>query len=258
MSLNAAYSYCKKWKLTVNVDKTKIVIFSRGRVTKHFDFTFNGERVDVVDEYIYLGVLFNYNGLYAKAISKQISQARKAMFSLLTKARRLLLPIDVVIDLFDKCVVPILLYGCEIWGHTDLDKIEIFYRKFIKIALNVGTYCSSSKIYGEVGKLPLKHTIEKRIVGFWIKTSDDKPQKYSTLIYKLLFTLHASEQFHFKWLDNIENILTKCGFKNLFIEQEEYLSKKPFKKLIFKEITKEGQMEWYHNMFIKKTVMCIG
>ena len=116
----------------------------------------------------------------------------------------------------------------------------------------MGTYCSSSKIYGEVGKLPLKHTIEKRIVGFWIKTSDDKPQKYSTLIYKLLFTLHASEQFHFKWLDNIENILTKCGFKNLFIEQEEYLSKKPFKKLIFKEITKEGQMEWYHNMFINK------
>ena len=59
MALNAAYSYCKKWELTVNVDDTKIVIFSRGRVTKHFDFTFKGERVDVVDEYIYLGVLFN-------------------------------------------------------------------------------------------------------------------------------------------------------------------------------------------------------
>ena len=138
MALNAAYSYCKKWKLTVNVDKTKIVIFSRGRVTKHFDFTFNGERVDVVDEYIYLGVLFNYNGLYAKAISKQISQARKAMFSFLTKARRLLLPIDVVIDLFDKCVVPILLYGCEIWGHTDLDKIEFFLQKVYQNSTKCG------------------------------------------------------------------------------------------------------------------------
>ena len=69
------------------------------------------------------------------------------------------MPLDITIDLFDKCVVPILLYGCEIRGHSNSEKIEIFYGKFQKMVLNVGNYTSSAKIYGEVRKPPLKHTV---------------------------------------------------------------------------------------------------
>ena len=32
VALNAVKEYCNKWSLTVNTSKTKIVIFSRGRV----------------------------------------------------------------------------------------------------------------------------------------------------------------------------------------------------------------------------------
>ena len=59
--------------------------------------------------YTYLGVVFNFNGLFNKAIGKQIAQARKAMFGLLEKAKILKLPIDLTCDLFDKVVLPVLL-----------------------------------------------------------------------------------------------------------------------------------------------------
>ena len=85
-ALNAVSDYCSLWNLTVNTSKTKIVIFSRGKVRRYPDFVFGTEKLDVVDEYVYLGVKFNYNGNYKKMIAKQITQARKALYcSTLTK-----------------------------------------------------------------------------------------------------------------------------------------------------------------------------
>ena len=56
-SLNALSSYCHEWDLTVNLSKTKVVIFSKGRITSHHGFTYNGEEVEVVDDYTYLGIV---------------------------------------------------------------------------------------------------------------------------------------------------------------------------------------------------------
>ena len=69
------------------------------------------------------------------------------MFSMLVKARQLSLPIDIKCDLFDKIVLPVLLYGCEIWGHRSIDKLEIFYRNFL-LKLNKST--PSGMVYGEL------------------------------------------------------------------------------------------------------------
>ena len=49
------------------------------------------------------------------------------MFSLITKSRRLDVPIDITLDLFDKLVLPILIYGCEVWGNSNLQSIDIFF-----------------------------------------------------------------------------------------------------------------------------------
>ena len=82
-ALNAVSDYCSQWNLTVNTSKTKIVIFSRGKVRRYPDFVFGSDKLDVVDEYVYLGVKFNYNGKIKKMIQKQITQARKALYCML-------------------------------------------------------------------------------------------------------------------------------------------------------------------------------
>ena len=132
LALNAVYEYCAQWELTVNTEKTKIIIFSRGKVRKYPKFKFGDSTINVASDYVYLGVSFNYNNKFQKALKKQLDQARRAMFSLLVKARRLSLPIDIQCELFDKIVLPVLLYGCEIWGFQSMDMLEVFYRKFIK------------------------------------------------------------------------------------------------------------------------------
>jgi hypothetical protein len=57
------------------------------------------------------------------------------MFCLIKKAKNLQLPIDMQIDLFDKLVKPILLYGCKCWGYGN--NTEIFKVKYLKINIMI-------------------------------------------------------------------------------------------------------------------------
>ena len=72
----------------------------------------------------------NYNNKFDKAMKKQLDQGRKAQFFLLVKAKKMLLPIDIQCNLFEKLIFPIMLYGCEIWGAQPLNMLETFYRMF--------------------------------------------------------------------------------------------------------------------------------
>ncbi|KAK3109114.1 hypothetical protein FSP39_023343 [Pinctada imbricata] len=66
LTLKAFENYCKHWKLRINVDKTKVLIFERrrNRIVRHFFINENG--IEIVDSYCYLGVMFNYNGNFFK------------------------------------------------------------------------------------------------------------------------------------------------------------------------------------------------
>ena len=101
-ALNQLNEFCNKWGLRVNVDKTKIVVFSRGKIRNIPEFTLNSKNVEVVFDYTYLGVLFNYNNGFLKAQKRLCAADNRAMFSLIRKCRKLNLPIDVQLDIFEK------------------------------------------------------------------------------------------------------------------------------------------------------------
>lgn len=62
--LNAFSKYCAEWRLQVNVDKTKVVIFSKGRRNKNMFFTYNNNMLEIVNEYKYLGINFSRTGSF--------------------------------------------------------------------------------------------------------------------------------------------------------------------------------------------------
>ena len=138
----------------------------------------------MVEEYTYLGVTFNYNGLFRKALNKQITQARKAMFALLAKAKSLKLPIDITCELFERTVTPVLPYGCEIWGPSDIKDIEIFHRSFLRILLKTFKFTPNCMLYGETGVTNMNTCIDSRIINFWAKLKfGDQNKISSTIIY---------------------------------------------------------------------------
>ena len=140
-ALDAMQQYCTTWSLSVNVDKTKVVIFSRGKPRKVPHFVFGNEPVQVIEDFRYLGVTFDFNNKFNKCKSYLYDQASKAMYSVIQKAKKFQLPVDIMLDLFDKLVIPILTYGAEVWGFSDLVVLERLHLKFLKMILHVNSVC---------------------------------------------------------------------------------------------------------------------
>ena len=55
-ALNSLFDYCRLWRLTVNTSKTKVVIFSRGKVRKVPKFVFGSDELSICYNYTYLGI----------------------------------------------------------------------------------------------------------------------------------------------------------------------------------------------------------
>ena len=78
-----------------------------------------------------------------------MDQARRAMYGMLNKSSKLCLPLDLKLKLFDQLVIPVLLYGCEIWGFEDLRQLEAFHIKFCKYILMLSKNIPNCMVYGE-------------------------------------------------------------------------------------------------------------
>ena len=54
-ALNNLYSYCKRWKLLVNIDKSNVMIFNKsGHILDNFSFHYGNVMLKIVNEYCYL------------------------------------------------------------------------------------------------------------------------------------------------------------------------------------------------------------
>ena len=111
-ALDILENYCIRWKLTVNVIKTKIVIFRKGGIK----FTYKGLEIEIVNKYSYLGVLFTSSESCFKTQKTLAGQALKAIFTLNKYLYKFTSLKVSPLDLFDRIIAPILNYSSEIWG----------------------------------------------------------------------------------------------------------------------------------------------
>ena len=221
LALNALKSYCDTWKLEINCSKTKILVFSNRKANPNdYNFKLGTRSIELVNSYKYLGVILNYNGSFNLAIDNLRSQASRAMYSLISKSRRLNLPIDIQLDSYDKTVLPILLYGCEIWGYSNVPSIETFHLKFLKMTLGVHIKTCNNMVYGELGRFPLEIFIKKRAIGYWARMIKGKESKLIKVAYDHLLNMYNSNIFKSKWIDYIKSILVECNLNDVWVSQD--------------------------------------
>ena len=243
-SMDALNDYCKLWKLKINTAKTKIVIFSRGKVRNFPTFYLNNISIEVVYEYKYLGVMFNYNGRFSKAIVQQTRRASKAMFDILKKRSELNLDIETMFKLFDICVLPIAIYGSEVWGFENLQAVERLHLKFCKLLLSLKKSTCSAMVYGETGRFPVSVVVYERMFGFWYRLSHSKMEKLSDLLYLYLVKSHSNNP----WLSQMKSLLCTHGLNNVWMTQAKDLDfcyLKPKFQLVLKDTF---QQHWFHEV----------
>ena len=79
-SLENLEVYCKIWRLTVNVEKTKVMIFENRKSNKHYEFKYDGNTVKVVDSFKYLGVYLTQRVLFLRPRFTYLNRLQKLCF----------------------------------------------------------------------------------------------------------------------------------------------------------------------------------
>ena len=241
--LDIFHEYCLKWKLKVNVDKTKIVCFSNGRLPQNLRFTFDNREVEVVKEFNYLGILLTKTGNFKRAIKSQTDKGTKAMYEILKRGKLHNLSISCQLDLFDKVVKPVLLYGSELWGFSNCDLIERVHLKFCKILLTLKTSTPNCMIYSELCRYPLYIDIKQRMVSYWAKLVMGKHSKMSTVMYRLMFSLYNSKDVNFSWLESVRNVFYECGYSFVW-DTQTFISDVWLKACIKIRLQDQFQQTW--------------
>ena len=169
-NLNRLHEYCNLWGLDVNIAKTKVVVFSkRGPVTADERWYYNNELLDVVNDFNYLGVVFNFTGSFVLNNQCIIGKGLKAMHVLLQHIKRLEVNPKLSLQLFDAFVGSILNYGCPIWGVSKSKDIERLHLKFCKTLLGVCQSTSNAAVYGELSRVLLYINRYVQVIKYWFK-----------------------------------------------------------------------------------------
>ena len=212
--------YCKRWHLRINISKTKIMIFGGNVQSNNEIFTLNGSVVEIVKEFKYLGILFTQNGRFVQNTKKLADIACKSMHLLRRRIVNLNLPIDCQLKLFDQTVVPILLYGCEIFGFENIYAIEKIHLQFLKSIFKLKKSTPNVMVYGEFGRYPLEILVKIRMVKFWFKLLSGKNTKIACTMYKLLYYLFKEDIYKSKWILKIQNILQEVGLNYIWLDND--------------------------------------
>ena len=240
--LNNLNTYCQKWKLEINLKKTKIMIFGRNGTKKSNEETFylNTLPVEKTKEYTYLGITLNTSGNLKSVSKKLIEKARRAWFAILKifwKSKKI--DISTYLSLFDKIIKPIALYSCEVWGlnekiPNDINKLhasycELFHTKCCKNFLGVSKMTTNIATLAELGRYPLYIDIHKKMIKYFLRFETLEKER-------LLYESYMEQKNELKnnttnWLTQISDILNKNGFSFVF-NQELALNKNKTDKLI--------------------------
>ena len=141
------------------------------------------------------------------------------MYSILKKGRENKLSIECQFELFDRAVLPVILYGSEIWGFEKLDILERIHLKFCKLLLHLKQSTPDCIIYTELGRYPIALSAKVRMINFWGRLLLDKESKISHLLYKLLLINFNNYGLENKWLMHIKNILDSCRMSDIWNQQ---------------------------------------
>ena len=116
-AIDALSSYCVENRLTINVDKTKVLVFHKGRIQQH-SFYLHGKEIEQVTSFTYLGFTFTTQlsfSQHAESLNQKASSKCGLLFSNLTNTN---LPLHVILELFNCYILPTYRYGltlCMAW-----------------------------------------------------------------------------------------------------------------------------------------------
>ena len=233
--------YCRENGLSVNIDKTKCMIFNKtGRLIRR-NFYLDGNKLENVRSYKYLGLYFTPSGEIKTALDDLRSRALKAYMKLkATLGNGFRSYVNDTVMLFDSLIKPILLYSSDFWGCLKLplnNPIENLHMQFCKNVLGVQRCTTNNGVLLEIGREPIILNAQKAMVKNWERIRNREANNLLLSSYK------NAEDLNLEWIKRINSCLTEKGMQNFTLEN------RPFTKNVHKFFFERGKDIFYQGAF---------
>ena len=123
-------------------------------------------------------------------------------------------------DKTDRLIVPILLYGCEVWCPMMTNLASKLQLRFYKIILKLSKPTPSCMVYGELEQFPLEVQAKCRMQNVWFKLVNINYKfKFSNIMYKFLYEMYREENYKSPFLSTVETVLNGIGLSGMWTHQ---------------------------------------
>jgi Reverse transcriptase (RNA-dependent DNA polymerase) len=200
-------SYFEQNNFTINLGKSKIMIFKKSCKAKNEDILYWGKnKIEQVKEYKYLGVTISQTGLYNKATDEFVSKglnAINASWPIFTRGK---IPLShVQLKLFNSLVKSVILYSSHVWSLRYIDKLERVQTNFFKKLLKLPKNTPDFFVRLEAGVSSISVSVIRQALVYWLKLVSSK--KCSLLNNCYIETLKNTGVIEYNWKYQLSYVL---------------------------------------------------
>ena len=196
----------------------KVNVYRNGGIIKQNEKCFfDGTKIEIVKYYKYLGVLFSSRLSCSPAQSFLASQGSKALFLINRVNYEYEFPFNASYNLFEKCVVPILTYGSQIWGCQFNQVTEDVHIRYLKRQLGVGSTTPTAAVLGECGTFLIAIICLVNVVKFWFKILSSPENSLLRSCYNMLVSYADAGREN--WASDVKHLLEQHGFGYVWEQQ---------------------------------------
>ena len=179
------YQWCKKWRLRLNSNKTKIVHFRGKRVKQTiFKFTYGSKAIDIVQCYKYLGIIFDEFMSYDECSKTLSESAGRALGALISKFKCFRdTGYETFTKLLDSGVQPILTYGSSVWGLKIFKDIDRVTNRACRYYLGLHKFTPIPALYSEMGWLPSLFYRQVNALRLWNRILNMNSERLTKKIF---------------------------------------------------------------------------
>ena len=235
--LAALNTYTEKNGMTLNIKKTKVMIFNKGGRHIRRNIYFGDNRIETTRQYKYLGFMITPSGEITTGLKDLKDRALRAFIKMKCKQGIWFRKYPIIsLKIFTALIEPILLYASDFWGILNLPQnnpIENAHMSFCKQLLGVQKQTTNIGVLLELGQIPLSLIAQKNAIKNWIRiVTSTKSNFMITKSYENAITKNLT------WTTRIENKLSEIGMMELFLFKDMTTDIKAFKRMKDRKQTK--------------------
>ena len=217
--LNVLKREADRLQLTVNLDKTNIIVFRMGGyLSLREKWWYGALEVKVTNAYKYLGMIFTTKLSLNSGWEETCRKGKRGVIEILRSMRRLnSIDLSLYWKLFDTQIEPVLTYAAEIWGLEQNIQMERVHTYAIKRFLNVPIHASNSIMYGDTGRLPLYIRTYVKCIRYWLRLTKLQRERLCRQAYDMLY--NQDEIGNTNWVSSVKRILSVNGFGIVWLSQ---------------------------------------